>query len=163
MAPRQPPSETQPGQDLADRLENTIDRLAAEVRVIRDAIDELRTDIVHAIRNRLQGDAWGPPQITSQPADTPVRSAQSAPPSSHSVPEADEGEGVEERIEYCCARPVLLWRGDPAMPSIECRTCGYIVAAEGELLIYRGDDGESENAEATDGSEEPVDSQRELF
>jgi hypothetical protein len=66
---------------------------------------------------------------------------------------ADPRKGTEE-YSYCCSHPLLEWLGHPDMASIECANCGYIVAEEGQIILYSppdedsslDDDGQDEQA-----------------
>lgn len=71
-------------------------------------------------------------------------------------------EGVEQ-LMYCCAQPNLQWYGEPEAPGISCANCNHLVAHEGDILCWRGDEETAEVSDETQTSAKPESQQRELF
>ena len=121
-----------------EQLTNTVCHLADHVEVLRNVLDELRSEVVWAIRNGRpynHSSSWLL-RLNCMP-DTP------APPSRPKRLKAANVNTVEapaptpnEEQRYCCPNPQLEWLGDPDFPSIQCSNCGYVVAEEGQLALH---------------------------
>jgi len=115
-------------------LSVAVGQLNQEVGLLRRAVDELRDDVIWAARQVLSaGDAVSPGYLSRRPTDplapdaTPFGSAEFN----------DAGIEVFEAAEYCCKRPRLTWHSDPDAPGIVCENCGYVVAEQGSVAIWR--------------------------
>lgn|GEM_PF-6246107 len=136
-------------------LVGAVDQLHEEVRILRQAIDELRDDVVWAARQVLAaGHQVSPSQAPRRPVDPLAPDAGDV---------SDESaEAADESLEYCCVRPQLSWHGDPESPGIACENCGYLVAEQGSVLIWRADEPGSDS-EPTSADTQKIDPQAQLF
>jgi hypothetical protein len=136
-------------------LKVAVEQLTEEARLIRMSLDELRDDVVWAARQVLAaGDAVAPGQLRRQYDPlAPDTAAPGSPPLDHHDSEDSEG------VTYCCEAPALRWNGDPDYPGIACENCGYLVAENGSVTIWR-DDPDKPNA---DGPAKPEQRQGSLF
>jgi hypothetical protein len=117
-------------------LSTTVGQLHEEVRLLRMAIDELRDDVVWAARQVLiSGHQVAPAEVPLTPVDPLAPDADFG-----QAPAPAEMDEVPESVEYCCDAPRLTWNGDPDTPGIACENCGYIVAENGSVIIWRGDE-----------------------
>jgi hypothetical protein len=125
------------GQRNARDLSVAVEQLHEEIRILRTAIDELRDDVVWAARQVLAaGYDLNPSEMPVRPLDPLAPDAEqryrpATVMNSQQSPESSGGLG------YCCENPRLGWTGDPESPGIECQHCGYLVADEGEVVIWR--------------------------
>ncbi len=139
MRPRESRLATPEPLSAGDEIRNLRD----EMHVLREAVDELREQLEHTLRNAApKQDSWLPRRaITSFPLD-PAASDWAArvnainpygtpPVTPNSVAASPESE------PYCCPQPRLTWHGDPDAPGISCENCGYIVAEEGNISCWR--------------------------
>jgi hypothetical protein len=141
---------TATGSDRTPDLHVAVDQLREEIRILRTAIDEMRDDVVWAARQVLstgydlipEGMPVRPLDPLAPDAELHYRPATGMNPQ-HS-PESSRGLG------YCCESPRLSWTGDPELPGIACQHCGYLVADEGEVLIWRDAAFSDEAAETDD-------------
>lgn len=133
-----------------------VTQLSEEARVLRMAVDELRDDVVWAARQVLAAGY----EVSGQPPPRPVDPlAPDADCRPYRGPNAVES--ADENL-YCCDSPRLAWHGAPDSPGIACTNCGYVVAEEGNILIWRDDPGSPDNP-STDGSTMPIERQGNLF
>lgn len=148
-------------QDLAVAAE----QLTEACRLLQTSVDELRDDVVWAARQVLAaGDAASPGQRRRQydplapDAEASVTVGPSSPPPrlEHTMDQGDE----EAESPYCCDQPRLEWNGDPDTPGVVCANCGYVIAENGSVVIWRD---ESDAAEAADRPAEPEQRQGSLF
>lgn len=58
------------------------------------------------------------------------------------VPELDHQVEAVETEPYCCDHPKLAWNGDPDAPGVACVNCGYVIAEQGNTVIWREKPGE---------------------
>lgn len=146
-------------QDLAVAVE----QLTEETRLLRMSLDEIRDDVVWATRQVLASGyqvSGTPPPDPRDPLAPEMRPPVSvprrnAPTVEHAMNRADES--LES--PYCCDRPRLAWNGDPDAPGVACENCGYVIADNGSVVIWRDEDEAS-----TDGKpEEPEQRQGSLF
>ena len=152
--PAMTPSETALDQ-LAD-LPATVKRLTQELVVLRTVMDEIREDIVWAVRDapdslstlgarRINSMAldpcapdWSERLNRLSPSDLPPESGKpESRPNKILVRAEDFARAMEniEQLVYCCESPDLQWTGDPEVPGVECRKCGYIVAQAGSVAM----------------------------
>lgn len=149
--------------DLQD-LAIAVEQLTEETRLLRQALDELRDDVVWAARQVVATGYQGPGTPAPDPRDplapdmfpsvaVPRRDAPTAA--------ARAGDQPDESAEspYCCDRPRLAWHGDPDAPGVACETCGYVIAENGSVVIWRADDDEP----AGEDSRQPEPRQGNLF
>ena len=136
----------------AKELPVAVVQLSEEVRVLRQAVDELRDDVVWAARQVLAAGY----EVSEQPPPRPV---DPLAPDADCQPDrtAVQRETVSESPAYCCESPCLLWRGVADAPGIVCGCCGFVVAEEGNIAIWRDD-----SPEASDRAT-PVGQQQDLF
>ncbi len=141
-----PRKSSDPGE--ASDLSIAVEQLAEEVRVLRQAVDELRDDVVWAARQVL-GAGY---EASGQPPPRPVDPlAPDADPQPDCTPAAIE---ASDENQYCCDSPHLTWHGSPDAPGIACENCGFIVAEEGNILIWHEAKDQGPAAqEASSGSE----------
>lgn len=129
------PPTTVSASDLHD-LAISVGQLTEEARILRQAIDELRDDVVWSAREVLAaGDCHAPGHLRRQYDPLAPDSAPMAIDRAASAP----AEGVES-VEYCCEVPRLTWNGDPAYPGVACENCGFVIADQGSAVIWRTDD-----------------------
>jgi hypothetical protein len=134
MMPKSRPKQTTDNENA--ELSKSVSQLHEEVRLLRMAIDELRDDVVWVARQVLNaGHQAAPAEVSLRPVDPLAPDADFRQPLSPR--EADED---RESVEYCCAAPRLTWNGDPDTPGIACENCGYIVAENGSVVIWRGEE-----------------------
>jgi hypothetical protein len=135
---------------LAAELSTAVEQLAEEVRILRMAVDELRDDVVWAARQVLAAGYDVARERPPKPVDPLAPDAVG--PISRMEPHALAGESA-----YCCESPHLAWHGSPDAPGIMCTNCGYLIAEEGNLLIWRDEE------EAADTATSPSQHQHDLF
>lgn len=160
-----------------DELTDAVVGLSEEVRVLRQAVDDLREEIQWAARNLVDPDqgSLANRRIRTMPldpcaADFAERVNATAPAllsldtrceeSQHS----STGSSVERSIEqpaFCCEQPSLQWFGTPDAPDIGCTACGYLVAQEGDILCWNDDGGKS--ASSASPPSKAQQQQRDLF
>jgi hypothetical protein len=144
-------------QDLAVAVE----QLTEETRLLRMSLDELRDDVVWAARQVLAaGDAVLPGRLRRQCdplAPDAGESAAAEPPPAIEHAMDDE---AAETSPYCCDRPRLQWNGDPDAPGVACASCGYVIAENGSVVIWRDEPDETTMAETP---AEPEQRQGQLF
>lgn len=147
-------------QDLAVAVE----QLTEETRLLRMSLDEIRDDVVWATRQvlatgyRVSGTSAPEPCDPLAPDMRPAAPRQRA--TSSPIEDAmDDAPDQAESGPYCCERPRLSWNGDPDSPGVACENCGYVIAENGSVVIWRDEDEAS-----TDGKpEEPEQRQGSLF
>lgn len=140
-----------------------IGQLTEEARLLRISLDELRDDVVWAARQVLAKgyEAAGvPPPPPRDPLAPDIEPAarSSVPPSLENAMDGD-AQSVDGGT-YCCDQPRLEWNGDPDTPGVACANCGYVIAENGSVVIWRD---ESDAAEAADRPAEPEQRQGSLF
>lgn len=146
-------------QDLAVAVE----QLTEEARLLRISLDEIRDDVAWAVRQvlatgyQVSGTPAPEPRDPLAPDMFPSASVpqRDAPVCEHAMDPADES--VES--SYCCDRPRLAWNGDPEAPGVACENCGYVIAENGSVVIWRDEDDEPADTAAT----EPEQRQGNLF
>ncbi|HEX3659368.1 MAG TPA: hypothetical protein VHV55_26505 [Pirellulales bacterium] len=142
-------------QDLAIAVE----QLHEETRLLRMAIDELRDDVVWAARQVLATGyhaAGMPPPPPRDPLapDMPVAAPRER--------ESPANESIESG-PYCCDRPKLRWNGDPDSPGVACGSCGYIIAENGSVVIWRDEADEPATGPTATPAPTPEQRQSSLF
>ena len=133
-----------------EQLADAVTELTDEAKVLRTVMDELRSEVVWAVRNgRLHSDPSSQwlVRLRSMPTDpTAADWSERVNIESVEVPTPTRNAGQRH---YCCTNPQLEWLGDPGVPSIACANCGYVVAEEGQRVLYSapmlGDDGKDAN------------------
>lgn len=168
--------------DSDEDIAGAIRDLAEEVRVLRQAVDELREEVQYGVRNLV-----GQPVPPRTPAPTPATVQVDAEQFGKAIQRLGDGvperlsrretvhveaetlaeamEGVEELV-YCCAQPKLVWYGDPDRPGIACENCGFPVAHEGDILCWHKPEEDSPSSALAEppAKKHPTSSpQRELF
>jgi hypothetical protein len=138
--------------DKATELSIAVTQLSEEVRILRMAVDELRDDVVWAARQVLAAGYEVSGQPSPQPVDPLAPDADYQPYCPQHPSELPDG------LLYCCESPRLAWRGPPDLPGIACENCGYLVAEEGNIEIWR-----SESASEGSQSEGPIHQQQHMF
>jgi hypothetical protein len=132
----------------AQELAVTVAQLTEETRLLRMSLDELRDDVVWAARQVLAaGHEVAPAQVPCKPIDPLAPDADfrqypvhdGAPGGTSGGREPQRLDDACESVEYCCNAPRLTWNGDPDTPGIACESCGYIVAENGSIVIWRDD------------------------
>lgn len=124
-----------------NQLAISVTQLTEEVRILRMAIDELRDDVVWAARQVLTTGY----QVSGKPPPPPRDPL--APDADYVLPRTQVAE-VSDELLYCCDSPALAWHGPTDAPGIACTNCGYLVADEGSVVIWRD--------EAETGGESPA-------
>lgn len=124
-------------QDLAVAVE----QLTEETRLLRQSLDELRDDVVWAARQVLAAGyevSGTPPPVPIDPLapDTTIADVRSPSRRTAPAPELTETAGFGP---YCCDRPNLQWNGNPDAPGIGCENCGYLVAEQGSVVMWRNE------------------------
>lgn len=173
----------EPRSDATDDIAGAVRDLAEEVRVLRQAVDELREEVQYGVRNLLgqpspaRNDRTSPRSVRADAVqfgeairrlgdDVEEGLSQDGSARVEAEAFAKATEGVEELV-YCCDQPKLTWYGDPERPGIACENCGFPVAHEGDILCWA--DG-SQEGESPGGAgpppkkpSQPDSTQRELF
>ena len=140
----------------ANELSVAVTQLSEEVRVLRQAVDELRDDVVWAARQVL---ATGY-EVSGQQPPRPVDPL--APDADYQPYRGSNAAETTDNNVYCCDSPRLAWQGAPDAPGVACENCGYLVAEEGNILIWRDDPGSADNP-SSDGSDAAIERQGNLF
>jgi hypothetical protein len=137
-------------------LSVAVAQLSEEVRVLRQAVDELRDDVVWAARQVLGAGYEAAGQSPPRPVD-PL------------APDADYQEfrspnhAETAEVLHCCAAPRLAWHGASEAPGIACEHCGYQIAEEGNILIWRDAATELQRTESGIAAMDPQGQQGILF
>jgi hypothetical protein len=122
-------------QDLAIAVE----QLTEETRILRQAIDELRDDVVWAARQvQTAGHTVARGYLSGRQRDPFAPNFE--------LHHRDRPAANMEHVAtdtYCCDQPKLGWNGDPDAPGIACDNCRFVVAQAGSTAIWH--DGQSED------------------
>jgi hypothetical protein len=133
----------------SQELAIAIEQLTDELRAALQSIDELRDDVVWAVRNLIGNLPPQPPTIlSSMPADPTAadwpdrlnRFSSNGDPEPLPTLSARAfiwPDDSAERARFCCESPELEWTGDSDDPSIVCAACGEIVAVLPESRTER--------------------------
>jgi len=147
--------------EQVEHLTDAVHSLADQVEGLRNVLDELRSQLVLAIRNGRLSDpssSWLV-RLKSMPADPTGDWSNRVGVESIEVPTSVRN---ADQPHFCCTNPQLGWFGDPGFPSIECANCGYLVADDGQLVLYSAPDQNDEKLDAhvDDVAKKRDDSQR---
>jgi hypothetical protein len=131
-----------PDSEHVHDLAVAVEQLTEETRLLRMSLDEMRDDVVWATRQVLAAGyqiSGTPPPAPHDPlapdAHLPESQTASHPPTmEHAMDRSLED---AESAPYCCDRPKLKWNGDPDAPGITCENCGYVIAENGSVVIWR--------------------------
>lgn len=143
-----------------DALRIEIRHIAEEIRPLTDAVDSLYILLDHVWRNREEifemmhgysaeerdtircercsestdlGDA-----ITDEWKNLRNEAGRFwglCPNCCESAENYHPAEEVGEILSYCCQTPRLVWSGDSDCPGVVCRSCGFVVAENGGLIV----------------------------
>jgi hypothetical protein len=116
-----------------EQLTESVRGLTNQVEVLRNVLDELRSEVVWGIRNGRFGfdpaSEWHV-RLRSMPADPCADWSGRVHTDSTKVTKSSLD---SDEPFYCCAYPQLQSLGGSGRPSIECANCGYVVAVNGQL------------------------------
>ena len=150
MATKNAPSADQCNDDLA----GDVSKLADEINLLRIAIDELREELVWAVRNGRTASTSAPrdrhiaslpldptaddfaDRVNTVDADKVAELRQDVQDSDSPLTASPVAVEELEQIPYCCDQPKLIWTGDHEYPSVVCDNCNFLVADGGEVLSY---------------------------
>jgi hypothetical protein len=137
------PKRTSNRNSQASELSIVVTQLTEEVRILRMAVDELRDDVVWAARQVLATGYEVSGQMPQRPRDPLAPDADCFPVGALKQEQSDE-------TLYCCNSPRLTWHGSPEAPGVACANCGYLIAEEGQVVIWRHEEGTSSRTECPD-------------
>ena len=142
-------------QDLAIAVE----QLTEEARLLRMSLDELLDDVIWAARQVLTTGYQASGTAAPMPNDAFAHPGSTTPVTENGSGHSRE---VNEGGEYCCVSPRLTWSGDPDAPGVACENCGYVIAENGSVVIWRDEASEPESTKA-ERQTEPEQRQGNLF
>ena len=127
--------------DVRD-LAVAVEQLKEETRLLRTSLDELRDDVVWAVRQVLAAGHQSSGTSPAAPRDPPFgEPTVDLEGKTHAAPSEPVGHAVDDgQDSYCCDRPKLTWNGDPDAPGVACENCGYVIADNGSVVIWRDED-----------------------
>ena len=136
-----------------DTLTGEVARLADEIRVLRDAVDELREKIWYGILNdKFPACAAPSPHDASTASCDACDSLETAVRSQIRSEMAQLTDTLNDfsldlqfvlrearspdQPRLCCKNPQLAWEGDLENAAVTCRSCGFVLADDGQLVDW---------------------------